>query len=148
MNRIASVRAFRTSAGHHSWSVISNRWRRRIGGVPPASAGTLSNQPNAEPWSYRGAPAPSASTVAPLIRPSSARVAGPRRHNQLWPVWTRKVALEMIEQAGVGLYFHTWVTGVLTAGDGITGVTPDGSGDGATHLEGEVDVGRVVGYRN
>ncbi len=53
---------------------------------------------------------------------------GPRRHNQLWPVWTRKVALEMIEQAGVGLYFHTWVTGVLTAGDGITGVVVQNKG--------------------
>ena len=47
----------------------------------------------------------------------------PRTRNQLWPAWTRKVALDMVEEAGVGYYFHTWVTGVLREGEAITGMT-------------------------
>lgn len=49
-------------------------------------------------------------------------ILGPGTRNQLWPAWTRKVALDMIDEAGVDLYFYTGVTGVLRDGDAITGV--------------------------
>jgi hypothetical protein len=41
---------------------------------------------------------------------------------ELWPPWTRKVALDMIEEAGVDLYFYTWVAGVLKQGGTIQGL--------------------------
>ena len=34
---------------------------------------------------------------------------GENGRNQLWPPWTRKVALDMVQEAGVGLYLHTWM---------------------------------------
>jgi ribulose 1,5-bisphosphate synthetase/thiazole synthase len=37
----------------------------------------------------------------------------PNGRNSLWPVWTRKVALDMIREAGVELYFYTWVSDVI-----------------------------------
>lgn len=41
---------------------------------------------------------------------------------QLWPPWTKKVALDMIEEAGVDLYFYTWVAGVVQKDGAIQGL--------------------------
>jgi len=48
--------------------------------------------------------------------------------NQLWPVWTRKVALDMIDEAGVELFLHTWVCGVVMKGGIIRGVVVQSKG--------------------
>ena len=42
----------------------------------------------------------------------------PKGRNQIWPVWTKKVALDMITEAGVDIYFYTWVSEVIQE-DGI-----------------------------
>lgn len=42
--------------------------------------------------------------------------------NQIWPVWTRKVALDMITDAGVELLFHTWTSGAVKDGEAIRGI--------------------------
>lgn len=47
---------------------------------------------------------------------------GERGRNQLWPVWTRKVALDMVEEAGVGLLLHTWVSGTVMEDGVIRGI--------------------------
>lgn len=52
-------------------------------------------------------------------------------HNQLWPVWTRKVALDMTGEAGVELWLHTWVSGVVANDgqiEGLVVVTKRGPG--------------------
>jgi ribulose 1,5-bisphosphate synthetase/thiazole synthase len=41
---------------------------------------------------------------------------------QLWPPWTKKVALDMVEEAGVTLLFYTWVEGVVKDGDVVSGL--------------------------
>lgn len=41
---------------------------------------------------------------------------------QIWPPTTKKIALEMIEEAGVDLYFYTWVSDVVMDGDRVDGV--------------------------
>ena len=48
--------------------------------------------------------------------------------NQLWPVWTKKVALDMITEAGVELYFYTWVSDVIIDGDLVKGVVVQNKG--------------------
>jgi len=47
---------------------------------------------------------------------------GPGNHNQIWPVWTRKVALDMVEEAGVELHLHAWVSGVLGDEQAVGGI--------------------------
>ncbi len=49
-------------------------------------------------------------------------ILGPGPRNQIWPPWTKKVALDMIEEAGVELYLHTWVFGVVNDGQTIAGI--------------------------
>jgi len=49
-------------------------------------------------------------------------ILGPGGRNQIWPTWTKKVALDMIEEAGVDLYLHTWVSSVLNDDQAIAGV--------------------------
>ena len=41
---------------------------------------------------------------------------------QIWPPWTKKVALDMVEEAKVELLFYTWVEGVVMAGDAVDGL--------------------------
>lgn len=36
-----------------------------------------------------------------------------RGRNQIWPIWTKKVALDMVLEAGVELYLYTWASGVV-----------------------------------
>jgi hypothetical protein len=52
----------------------------------------------------------------------------PNGGNQLWPVWTRKVALDMITEAGVNLYFYTWASDVLQEGGMIQGIIVQNKG--------------------
>jgi len=47
---------------------------------------------------------------------------GARGRNQLWPVWTRKVALDMVTEAGVDLFFYTWVSDVLAEDGRLRGL--------------------------
>lgn len=47
---------------------------------------------------------------------------GGKKRNQIWPVWTRKVALDMVEGAGADFLFHTWTSGVVTDGGTIRGI--------------------------
>lgn len=42
--------------------------------------------------------------------------------NQIWPAWTRKVALDMVTEAGAEFLFHTWTSGVVKHGDTIRGI--------------------------
>jgi hypothetical protein len=42
--------------------------------------------------------------------------------NQLWPPYTRKIAADMVTEAGVELYFYTWASDVIMRGDTIEGV--------------------------
>jgi len=44
------------------------------------------------------------------------------KRNELWPVWTRKVALDMMEEAGAEFLFHTWTSGVVKDGDAVSGI--------------------------
>jgi hypothetical protein len=46
----------------------------------------------------------------------------PNGRNEIWPAWTRKVALDMIQEAGVELYFYTWVSDVIQEGERLEGV--------------------------
>jgi hypothetical protein len=48
--------------------------------------------------------------------------------NQLWPVWTRKVALDMVLDAGVELYLHTCVSSVVMDGTTIRGLVVQNKG--------------------
>jgi hypothetical protein len=48
--------------------------------------------------------------------------------NQLWPVWTRKVALDMVLEAGVELHLHTWVSGAVMEGAKIRGLVVQNKG--------------------
>jgi hypothetical protein len=48
--------------------------------------------------------------------------------NQLWPVWTRKVALDMIQEAGVELYFYTWVSDVIKVDGMLEGIVVQNKG--------------------
>lgn len=41
---------------------------------------------------------------------------------QIWPPTTKKVALDMVLESGVNLYFYTWVTGVLKEDASVKGV--------------------------
>lgn len=41
---------------------------------------------------------------------------------QIWPPSTKKIALDMVEGAGVAILFHTWVTGVLSVEQRLTGL--------------------------
>lgn len=52
----------------------------------------------------------------------------PPGRNQIWPVWTKKVALDMVEEAGVDLLFYTWVTGVVREGGTIKGLVVQNKG--------------------
>ena len=49
-------------------------------------------------------------------------IIGERGRNQLWPVWTRKVALDMITEAGVDLRLYTWVSDVVMERGTIRGI--------------------------
>ena len=46
----------------------------------------------------------------------------PNGRNQLWPIWTKKVALDMVTEAGVDLYFYTWASGVIKQDGMIEGL--------------------------
>lgn len=46
----------------------------------------------------------------------------PSGRNQLWPIWTKKVALDMVTEAGVDLYLYTWASGVIKQGGLIEGL--------------------------
>ena len=48
--------------------------------------------------------------------------------NQLWPVWTRKVALDMVQEAGVKLLLYTWASGVVVDDGVMRGVTVQNKG--------------------
>lgn len=52
----------------------------------------------------------------------------PNGRNQLWPVWTRKVALDMIREAGVELYFYTWVSDVVKKDGMVEGIVVQNKG--------------------
>lgn len=52
----------------------------------------------------------------------------PNGRNQLWPVWTRKVALDMIQEAGVELYFYTWVSDVIKKEGMVEGIVVQNKG--------------------
>ncbi len=72
--------------------------------------------------------------------------------NQLWPVWTRKVALDMIDEAGVELLLHTWVSDVVMDGGVIRGVVVQNKGGrgvilGRTFVDasGDADVAAFAG---
>lgn len=41
---------------------------------------------------------------------------------QLWPPWTKKVALDMVTEAGVDLYFYTWASDVIKEDGAIGGI--------------------------
>ena len=76
----------------------------------------------------------------------------PKGGNQLWPVWTRKVALDMITEAGVELYFYTWVSDVLKENGVIKGVIVQNKGGrsvilGKTFVDtsGDADVAAFAG---
>ena len=47
---------------------------------------------------------------------------GNNDRKQIWPMWTGKVALDMITEAGVELYLYTWVSGVLKQDGMINGL--------------------------
>ncbi len=53
---------------------------------------------------------------------------GPEGRNSIWPVWTRKVALDMITEAGVELYFYTWVSDVIKKDGTIEGIIVQNKG--------------------
>ena len=42
--------------------------------------------------------------------------------NQLWPPYTKKIALDMITDAGVNLYFYTWAVDVIMDGQVVRGI--------------------------
>ena len=44
------------------------------------------------------------------------------RRVQIWPPTTKKIALEMVTEAGVNLYFYTWASDVVLDGSNISGV--------------------------
>ena len=74
-------------------------------------------------------------------------------HNpELWPPWTKKVALDMVEEAGVDLTFYTWVSGVLKEGNAVSGlITHSKGGDGVvvgkTYVDatGDADIAAFAG---
>ncbi len=77
---------------------------------------------------------------------------GERGRNQLWPVWTRKVALDMVLEAGVELYFHTWVSDVVVEEGIIQGIVVQNKGGRAVILgktfvdaSGDADVAALAG---
>ena len=77
---------------------------------------------------------------------------GPRGRNQLWPVWTRKVALDMITEAGVELYFYTWVSDVIKKDGTIEGIIVQNKGGrgvilGKTFVDasGDADIAAFAG---
>ena len=79
-------------------------------------------------------------------------ILGSRGGNQLWPVWTRKVALDMITEAGVELYFYTWVSDVLKKDGMIQGIIVQNKGGrsiilGKTFVDtsGDADVSAFAG---
>lgn len=42
--------------------------------------------------------------------------------NQIWPPHTKKVALDMVTEAGVNLYLHTWAGDVIMDGKAVRGI--------------------------
>lgn len=77
---------------------------------------------------------------------------GPSGRNQIWPVWTKKVALDMVEEAGVELLFYTWVTDVVRSNGTITGLVVQNKGGrgvilGKTFVDasGDADIAAYMG---
>jgi hypothetical protein len=71
---------------------------------------------------------------------------------QIWPPTTKKVALDMTEEAGVGLYFYTWFSDVLMEDGAITGIVVQTKGGrgvilGKTFVDasGDADVAAAAG---
>ncbi len=48
-----------------------------------------------------------------LVRPTG---------NQLWPPYTKKVAMDMVLEAGVNLNFHSWASDVIMKGNSVEGI--------------------------
>jgi len=72
--------------------------------------------------------------------------------NQLWPVWTRKVAIDMVSEAGVDLFLHTWTSDVLKDHDVVKGIIVETKGGravirGKTFVDasGDADVAALAG---
>lgn len=42
--------------------------------------------------------------------------------NQIWPPYTKKIAFDMVEEAGVNLWLHSWAYDVVMEGDVLKGV--------------------------
>lgn len=79
-------------------------------------------------------------------------ILGPKGRNQLWPIWTRKVALDMISEAGVDLFLHTWTSDVLRERDEVGGIIVETKGGrgvmrGKTFVDasGDADVAALAG---
>jgi hypothetical protein len=53
---------------------------------------------------------------------------------QIWPPTTKKVALDMIEEAGVELYFYTWASGIVGRDGKIEGIVVQSKGGRAAIL--------------
>jgi hypothetical protein len=53
---------------------------------------------------------------------------------QIWPPTTKKVALDMIEEAGVELYFYTWASGIVGRNGKIEGIVVQSKGGRAVIL--------------
>lgn len=71
---------------------------------------------------------------------------------QIWPPTTKKVALDMITEAGVNLYFYMWVGDVIKGDDGIQGIVVQSKGGrgiilGKTFVDasGDADVAAFAG---
>jgi len=77
---------------------------------------------------------------------------GEKGGNQLWPVWTRKVALDMILEAGVEPYLHAWASNVVMEKGVIQGIVIQTKGGRAVILgkalvdcSGDADVAALAG---
>ena len=71
---------------------------------------------------------------------------------QIWPPTTKKVALDMITEAGVDLYFYTWVSDVIMDDGAIQGIVVQSKGGrsvilGKTFVDasGDADVAAYAG---
>jgi len=56
------------------------------------------------------------------------------RSPEIWPPTTKKVALDMVTEAGVDLLFYTWVTNIIKSGDMVDAVIVENKGGRAAIL--------------
>ncbi len=55
-------------------------------------------------------------------------IEGYEAQPQIWPPTTKKVAIDMITEAGVDLYFYTWASGVIAENGTIRGIITQSKG--------------------